>query len=292
MFERVAREEVGHVADAEPREHGAAQRFHVVAGHRGAQRERLAVVGRKRPVLQLAGGREAVAHAVVRFELARRARRAGLREIGGRRAQHERERAEPPRHQARIGQRAAADHRVEAALDHVDHPVVEIEIELDVRIALPEFGQHRQQEAVADYRQAHAQLAARALRGRRHGRLRVAEILENALAALVEMPPLVGERHAPRRAVEQAHAERLFQFRDRLADRRRRDAERAAGRDEAQRFGGADERDDAGEVFHLSIESKDVRRRTLAGVLRNFSPLYAELRVVFRGLNPIYRLSL
>jgi hypothetical protein len=64
------------------------------------------------------------------------------------------------------------------------------------------------------------------------------------------MAPFVGQRDAPRRAVEQAYAERLLEPRDRLADGRRRNAQRAAGRDEAQRFGGADERGDAIEVFH------------------------------------------
>ncbi|MET3818227.1 hypothetical protein ABID76_000871 [Burkholderia ambifaria] len=213
------------------------------------------------PVLQLAGGREAVAHALVRFEIVRRARRAGLREIRGRRAQHERERAEPPRHQARIRQRTAADHCIEAAFDDVHHPVVEIQVELDVRIALPEFGQHRQQEPVADHRQAHAQLAARALRGCRHGRFRIAKIREDPLAAFVEMAPFVGQRDAPRRAVEQAHAERLLEPRDRLADGGRGNAERAAGRDEAERFGGADEGGDAVQVFHRHKRAGKKRRR-------------------------------
>src|SRR5262249_18810081 len=57
----------------------------------------------------------------------------------------------------------------------------------------------------------------------------------------------IGERHAPRRAGEEHHAKRPLELLDRLAHRRRRDAEIASGGREAAPPGDGQEHVDLGE---------------------------------------------
>ena len=245
--QRIAREEIGHEGDAEPGDGGAEHGLHVVAQHRAGQPLGQA---RQGPVLDARAGDELVAQAGMVGELGRLLRHAMAREVGRRGHQQKAERPEPARHQPRIDQFAAADRHVHALGDHVDQPVVEVEVELDLRIAGLEVRQHRQQEAVADGRQAHAQPAARLGDGVLHHRARIVELVEDAAAALVEHRAFLREPHLARGAVEQPQAQLLLEPRHVLADRRGGDAEQPPRLGEAQQVGRPHEGFEAAETVH------------------------------------------
>ena len=107
------------------------------------------------------------------------------------------------------------------------------ELDREFGIALAEgaepAGQHQRQEERVD---VDLQPAADR-RGRAGGDRRgILDRVEVRLHLLIEAPPLVGQRHRARRAIEQAHAKPRFQPADRPAD---------AGIGDADQFGGFDE---------------------------------------------------
>src|SRR5262249_42456325 len=86
--------------------------------------------------------------------------------------------------------------------------------------------------------------AARLLLLRREPLLRVVDVGQHAPAALQVVPPLLGQRDPPRRAVEQPHAEPPLERRQRPHYRRQRGAEGVGGGGQAAAI------DDAGKGAH------------------------------------------
>jgi hypothetical protein len=78
--------------------------------------------------------------------------------------------------------------------------------------------------------------------------LGIADVRQRPRAALVERGALIGEAQAARGAVEQLHAEARFQPRDRLADRRARQAHLLRRQRETGRFRRLDESGDAAQL--------------------------------------------
>ena len=82
---------------------------------------------------------------------------------------------------------------------------------------------------------------------------RIAEVGQDALAALVKQRALVAQADAPRAAVKQAHAQLFLQPRHALADSRGRHAEQPPGRHVTARFRRAHEGGDAIQIIHASL---------------------------------------
>ncbi|MNV21088.1 hypothetical protein D3C71_1120150 [compost metagenome] len=245
--QRVARQEVGHVRNAQARDGGAQHGFHVVADQ---ARRQLGRQAGQVPVLDLSAGHELVAQAAVAGEVGRHLRHAVPCQVGRRGREHEAERAEAARHELRIDQLAAADGHVDTLGHHVDQPVVEVEVEFDLGKARLERRQDRQQKAVADGRQAHAQAAARRGDGVLQHGARIAELVEDAAAALMEHRALGREPHLPRGAVEQPHAHLRLEPRHVLAHGRGRDAQVAARPRKALQVGRPHEGFESAEAVH------------------------------------------
>ena len=133
----------------------------------------------------------------------------------------------------RVRQLATADHRVHAFGDHVDQPVVEVQVQFDVRVARGKLREDRQQHPIADGRQADPQPAPGLVADPRQFGLGLLDFGDNALAALIEQRAFIGQADAPGAAVQQAHAKALLQARQGLAHRRGRQPQALAGAHQA-----------------------------------------------------------
>src|SRR5271168_2672322 len=78
--------------------------------------------------------------------------------------------------------------------------------------------------------------------------------MQDLHAALVIFAADLGQADAPRRAVQQAHAERVFQRLDVLADRRGRDVHPARRCGEPVTLGDPYKSSDAGEAVHVTSD--------------------------------------
>ena len=140
---------------------------------------------------------------------------------------------------------------VDAFLHDVDIVVGEPQPHLDVGIAVAEFGNARGDQPAAEAeRRGDADRAARLAGQRADGGLRLGDRLQHLLGAGVEHRALLGRHQLPRRAVEQPHAEMLFQFLDAVGGDGRRDAHVAAGGRQIAEFDDADEDGDVVEIGH------------------------------------------
>lgn len=115
---------------------------------------------RELPHLELARSRVTEPKAIVLSQIAGQLGNAVPLKIGWRRAQDEAKRSKATRHQARIGQCAAADHCIQLFFDHIDEAIIEVDVQLYVGIPLAKLREYRQKETVADRRHAYAEPTA------------------------------------------------------------------------------------------------------------------------------------
>ncbi|RYY88844.1 MAG: hypothetical protein EOO24_33810, partial [Comamonadaceae bacterium] len=121
--------------------------------------------------------------------------------------------------------------------------------------------QRQRQRGRHALRQAQHHRADDGLRRRAHGRLHVAQLLEDGLRVRVEGLAGLGDRHARAAAVEQLHAQLFLQLGDLLAQRRLRDEHLQRGARQAAAVGHRQE------VLELSQFQK-MRLHTRAGRAR------------------------
>ena len=120
-------------------------------------------------------------------------------------------------------QRADAHRDVDAFLERIDEPVRQHQLHFERRIE-----GHELRDRIAEihgaerHRRVDAQNPARLVVQPRHLRFGLFHLRKDGVAALEVGEPRLGGRHAPRRPVQQAGAERLLELHDRLADRRPR----------------------------------------------------------------------
>ncbi|MCY1235861.1 hypothetical protein D9M72_484910 [compost metagenome] len=159
------------------------------------------------------------------------------------------ERPELAAHEARILDLACSDDGIEALFDDVDQPIREIEVEVDQRVAVHEIRYGRHQEH-AGQGQADTKLAARCRVRPRQLRLGCLEFGLDAATSVEKEAPVLGQRHASRRPIEETHAHLVFEPRDGLADRRTRKAEPMAGGHEAACLCDLNENAERSELVH------------------------------------------
>lgn len=160
---RVVDEKVGQLDQAAPVQCHFAQHFAVVRAQRPRHRDGFRTFPGGPGVLPCAGAAVAVDQAAVAGQIGRGGRRAGGGEVGGAGAGQQVHAADPACHQAGVGQWPDAHGQVVAFADEVDHAVVQIHRQLDLRIG-GEEGRHarRQMQGAERHRRADAQAAARA----------------------------------------------------------------------------------------------------------------------------------
>ncbi len=156
---------------------------------------------------------------VVRLQLLGGARQAVPLRIGRCGHDHHPRRAQPSCHQAGTLQRAGAHRHVGALLEQVDHLVIQGQVHPDLRVALEERRQQRQQEMLAERHvgidpQPSARLGMRA--GATLGLLQVGE---HAQATLVERAAFRGQLQLAGGALQQARTQPLLQPGHQLAHR-------------------------------------------------------------------------
>src|SRR5262245_2063692 len=118
---------------------------------------------------------------------------------------------------------AQADAGIESAGDDIAEIVVDRNIERDLWVALAERGEARlNQSSVRDISGVDAQQAVWALGEISRLLYRIANLSQCGCERAEQLRPGLGERDAPRRAVEQAYAQLRFELLDRFRDRRRR----------------------------------------------------------------------
>ena len=123
-------------------------------------------------------------------------------------------------HQAGIGQRAGADHAVDAFLDQIDRAVGQADHQFDVGIALFEFGQFRQHDHAADgTRHVHTQAAFGLPRRAVQAGFGFFDEMQNLAAAVEIFGAVGGQIEASRGALKQSHVEKRLEIFDDARDR-------------------------------------------------------------------------
>ncbi|GGB45795.1 hypothetical protein GCM10011505_28810 [Tistrella bauzanensis] len=218
VIELAAHGEIGQADDAQPLFGQLDQRIQRVRrqgfGQGAAQRRRV-----QWPGFQLAGGRITMMQAGMTGEIRRAVGPAMGREIGGCRDDAIAETAQTAADQPAVATITAAHHRVEAFLDHLHQSVALVDIQGDIGIGAHEAGDDRHHQH-ADQGQADPQPAAwhcACLEQIVLGRL---DLGEDPPAALQKRLPLGRQGDAAGAAMEQPHAQPVFQPRHRLAHRR------------------------------------------------------------------------
>ncbi|MNT27938.1 hypothetical protein D3C72_1635910 [compost metagenome] len=177
-------------------------------------------------------------HADVLCQLRRVFRFAMRGQVCGAGAQHLRHFRQPPGHQRGIARLAGTHHAIDALPDQVDQPVAAADDQVDMRIALPELADARQDDhGGVGAMQVQPQRAARVGHLRAERGLGVFQVLQHALAALIERLPVQRGAHLARGALQQARADAGLKFLDGV---------RGGGAWHVQRAGGAGE----GAQFH------------------------------------------
>ena len=190
------------------------------------------VLAAKRP--DLARRHVFISEAGMARQVLRRFRRTARLEVGGRGASHHARLAEFARDHRLAARRADADREVVALLHQIDDAVGERDVELHRGILGEELADRRRDVAHAEVDgSGEAQGAARAGGAFGGGALRIVEIREQLHAALVETLAALGEREAPRGAVEQPRLEMRFQLRDQPRAGRRGNGQPVGGAREA-----------------------------------------------------------
>ena len=160
-------------------------------------------------------------------QVSRRCRFAMTRQIGRRGAQHMLQGHQPARHQTGILQPVRAAYRqVVAFLDDVHAPVLQVQVQRQVRMARQEGGNRGRQTR---QREGHGRADAQRARGRGLQRperlLGLAQLVQDARDLLVVARARLGQAHAPRGAIQQARRDVGLEFGDVLADGGGRQAE-------------------------------------------------------------------
>lgn len=196
-----------------------AQGLAVGRGDVGPHAQRIAGGIAQRPGIQRLGPVEAEQHVIGEFF--HRRRRAAAPQIV-RTGQHAQPaRAERPRMQARILQRADAQRHVGALLDQVDDAFVAVQLELDLRMARAETGHARHDHVQHERRgRVDAQASGRHLTPRGHLFLGRFGRADDGACMFEEFGPLFGQLQAPRRAPQQRGLQLLLQPREAAAGRR------------------------------------------------------------------------
>ena len=119
---------------------------------------------------------------------------------------------------------------------------------LSWKSGMPEAISRRPRPSGAVTRDGAARLAGQ----RADGGLGLGDRLQHLLGAGVEHRAVLGRHQLPGRAVEQPHAEMLFQLLDAVGGDRRRDAHVAARRRQIAEFDDADEDGDVVEIGHAA----------------------------------------
>ncbi|MNS90315.1 hypothetical protein D3C72_1243650 [compost metagenome] len=169
-----------------------------------------------------------------------------------------------------VVQAAEADQQVDAFLQRINEVIGEGHRQLQVRILLAHFQQHRQHHQPTERgRHVDAQAAARQMRRRTQARFSCRDFIQRRRARGVVRLAIGGQRDAPGGAMEQAHAQPCFQPGNGLADRRAGDAQRVGGLGE----GGRARRGDEG---HQAIQRFDGEHRQTRS-LGTDSPAWREI---------------
>ena len=172
-------------------------------------------------------------------------------EVLGRCANHPPQRRQSACDETGMDRIADADGHVVAFRHDVDDPVVESDVDADVRVADEE-----RRDRGCDVQQAESRRARDFERAARPT-LQVSEIGPRSFgdrnhlgAVLVERGTRLGHRQRTCRAIEQADTQRLLERVDLLAHQRRRDVELLRGAREGFRFDELREENHPGDAFH------------------------------------------
>ncbi len=181
-----------------------------------------------------------------------------IRGAGIDRAAH---RADGDPSQRRVAQRGDADPQVETLVDQGHDVVPEREPHVDRGMATQELAHRRTDvQSAHDHRRGHPDHARRRVgRGAQRGVER-RQLAEHRLRGGEIARAGVGERHRPRRAIQQARADAALEGGDGAGDRRRRAAEAACRADEAPGLGHRGEGLERFEsVHHCTPRKREVR---------------------------------
>jgi hypothetical protein len=170
-------------------------------------------------------------------------------------AQHRRlHRRDTACNQAGILERTDADRGIEALADQVDLAIARLDVELELGMALRQFGQDRSKMVDAEgERHRQPQPPGHALRLLRNRLARLGELGQDALAARLELEPGLGSGDAARRAAEQSRAEIGLEPGYPATDDRLRQAEAMGSAPETAGVGDRDEAPDIVDLGHESV---------------------------------------
>src|SRR5260221_1149470 len=161
--------------------------------------------------------------------------------------------------------RRYADGNIEAFIDEIDQPILERNIENDLRTATPEFGEEiRNPSPVEPAGATNPKGAAR--RGTEGAKLEFGslQVLQDRLTTLEVHSAGLGQAEGAAVAVEEADPEALLCVHHVLADHRSREVEALGSRHEAARLDHLPEHLDAGQRVHL-LSLRDVTMRAKWG---------------------------
>ena len=178
-------------------------------------------------------------------------KRRPARQIGGAGAGDDAVGCERPGDEAVIGMLAGADGDVEALLDHIDHTVVDAQLDRDLRMGEPKLGDGVDQHLDAEPRRgADPQEAAWAAVEFFADQVGGLDIGQYRAGTLAKRRAEVGQALAPRGALDQSAAEAVFEKLDMLANHGARDLECFGRRRKAAELGDPHEDGKAPQIVH------------------------------------------
>jgi len=147
-----------------------------------------------------------------------------------------------------------AHHQVDLLGDQIDHAVVELDLELQVRVARGELRERRNQQCAAELdRHIDAQPPLYREPGAAHGFIRGLELGEDSLTAREVFGAIRGEADAAGRAMKQLAAQVLLELGNVRADHRTRETERLGRLGKGVQIRHARETAHACELVHRQI---------------------------------------
>src|SRR6267378_571248 len=167
---------------------------------------------------------------------------AGALEVAGRTQYQSLASTDAANCQRRVQQLSHPQPQIDALLHEVDLAVVEHDFQIEVRVLCEELRQQRNEVNASECDGgANAQSSLQPGAGTTRGEFRLVGLLDRALGAFEITESCLGRRQSACRAREQLDAQKAFELRDRLRDRRLADAKLPCGAGEGSGLDHPDE---------------------------------------------------
>jgi hypothetical protein len=208
----------------------------------------------EQPTVRPAGSGRQITHEIVAAQVLRSRRHAVGAQVLGRAAGEESRGHDAACDEMRLAHCPYAHHQIDLLADQIDASIVELHLQLEIRIARGELRQRGDQQRAAElHRNIHAQPAFRRDAGTAHRLIRRLELGQDALTSREVLGTIGRQAHTPCGAMKQLGTQVILELRDMRAHHRTGKAERLGRLGEGVQIGDAHEAAHAGQLVHGGI---------------------------------------